>query len=360
MNKETNITTGQSNLNATVAFAMPDDSFKFDALSFTPAMIQRQKRRKISIPTTCRLVQSEQTESLHREVDFAQQNRNNHNDSTASSVFDTFSSLKRNRMFSCPEKICSEPVNSAMEGDNDVSNMSDRRYSIRKLNPSKHERRFTLSGLNFFFGRKFRTHCNSTGPSDLNVVDRSLDYSHSLEANRNEDMHSHDSHGVHNMDDWQKKWCGRTTMMGYCKRQIVAVHRIHIHSPCLNRRVKKELKILRDISHNNLCTFVGACVDPFRVCVLWEFASRGSLRDIFNSEGPRLKPLFIASLSLDLICGLTYLHDSDLRFHGNLKTTNCVVDSRWVLKLTDFGLTAFRNGTFDYVLWVFNLVHEIC
>ena len=34
---------------------------------------------------------------------------------------------------------------------------------------------------------------------------------------------------------------------------------------------------------------------------------------------------------------MRYLHNSPIKFHGNLKSRNCVVDSRWVLKLTDFG-----------------------
>ena len=42
--------------------------------------------------------------------------------------------------------------------------------------------------------------------------------------------------------------------------------------------------------------------------------------------------------------GLTYLHDSMIRSHGRFKSSNCVVDSRWVLKITDYGLTEFKSG----------------
>ena len=37
------------------------------------------------------------------------------------------------------------------------------------------------------------------------------------------------------------------------------------------------------------------------------------------------------------IQGLECLHKSAVKSHGNLKSSNCVIDSRWVLKLTDFG-----------------------
>ncbi len=40
---------------------------------------------------------------------------------------------------------------------------------------------------------------------------------------------------------------------------------------------------------------------------------------------------------------MAYLHSSEIRSHGNLKSSNCVVDSRFVLKHTDFGLTSLRG-----------------
>ena len=41
---------------------------------------------------------------------------------------------------------------------------------------------------------------------------------------------------------------------------------------------------------------------------------------------------------------MIYLHDSPIRFHGALHAANCLVDSRWVVKLADFGLREFKRG----------------
>lgn len=35
--------------------------------------------------------------------------------------------------------------------------------------------------------------------------------------------------------------------------------------------------------------------------------------------------------------GMSYLHSSNIGIHGRLKSTNCVVDNRMVVKITDFG-----------------------
>jgi serine/threonine protein kinase len=40
---------------------------------------------------------------------------------------------------------------------------------------------------------------------------------------------------------------------------------------------------------------------------------------------------------------MAYLHSSDIKSHGKLKSSNCVVDSRFVLKITDFGLHNLRG-----------------
>ena len=42
--------------------------------------------------------------------------------------------------------------------------------------------------------------------------------------------------------------------------------------------------------------------------------------------------------------GVQYLHRSALSVHGRLNSSNCLIDSRFVLKLTDFGLHTLREG----------------
>lgn len=42
---------------------------------------------------------------------------------------------------------------------------------------------------------------------------------------------------------------------------------------------------------------------------------------------------------------MSYLHSSNIEVHGRLKSTNCVVDNRMVVKITDFGChTILRPG----------------
>ena len=42
--------------------------------------------------------------------------------------------------------------------------------------------------------------------------------------------------------------------------------------------------------------------------------------------------------------GLSFLHQSQLGVHGTLKSSNCLIDSRWVCKVCDFGLDKFKQN----------------
>ncbi|XP_024942197.1 guanylate cyclase 32E [Cephus cinctus] len=133
------------------------------------------------------------------------------------------------------------------------------------------------------------------------------------------------------------------TQVGVYKGRIFAVKKIRKKSIEITREMKKELKILRDLRHDNLNAFIGACTDPPNICIVVEYCARGSLKDILENEDIKLDNMFMASLVGDIIRGMIYLHESVIKYHGSLSTSNCLVDSRWVVKLTDFGLREFKR-----------------
>ncbi|XP_013186533.2 receptor-type guanylate cyclase Gyc76C isoform X1 [Amyelois transitella] len=108
------------------------------------------------------------------------------------------------------------------------------------------------------------------------------------------------------------------------------------------RNVMKEMRLLRELRHDNLNSFIGAVVEPLRVLIITDYCAKGSLYDIIENEDIKLDNMFISSLVHDLIKGMTFIHTSPLIFHGNLKSSNCVVTSRWMLQVTDFGLHDLR------------------
>ncbi|XP_067205075.1 guanylate cyclase 32E [Linepithema humile] len=133
------------------------------------------------------------------------------------------------------------------------------------------------------------------------------------------------------------------TQIGVYKGRIFAIKKVRKKSIEITREMKKELKMMRDVRHDNLNAFIGACTDPPNICIVVEYCARGSLKDILENEDIKLDNMFMASLVGDIIRGMIYLHESVIKYHGSLSTSNCLVDSRWVVKLADFGLHEFKR-----------------
>uniref|UniRef100_A0A673CFY3 Guanylate cyclase n=1 Tax=Sphaeramia orbicularis TaxID=375764 RepID=A0A673CFY3_9TELE len=100
---------------------------------------------------------------------------------------------------------------------------------------------------------------------------------------------------------------------------------------------------LRDMRHENLNLFLGLFFDSGIFGVVTEHCSRGSLEDLLSNEDVRLDWMFKSSLLMDLIRGMKYLHHRGI-IHGRLKSRNCVVDGRFVLKVTDYGFNEILNS----------------
>ncbi|XP_035273170.1 atrial natriuretic peptide receptor 1 [Anguilla anguilla] len=126
------------------------------------------------------------------------------------------------------------------------------------------------------------------------------------------------------------------------KENVCSICFLHVKSVNLNKELITELKQCKDLVHPNICSFIGACLDSPHFFLLTEFCPKGSLQDILRNNSIKLDWTFKSSLMLDIVKGMDYLHRSPLRSHGHLSSSNCVVDSRFVLKVTDFALEHLR------------------
>lgn len=112
----------------------------------------------------------------------------------------------------------------------------------------------------------------------------------------------------------------------------------------LKTKAMDHLIISHGLRHENINPLIGFLSDPNRTALVFEHCSRGSLQDVLIMDEIKLDWSFRLSLLTDLVRGMRYLHTSQLRIHGSLTSRNCVVDARWVLKITDYGLPSFCDA----------------
>ncbi|XP_071816906.1 atrial natriuretic peptide receptor 1-like [Apostichopus japonicus] len=124
----------------------------------------------------------------------------------------------------------------------------------------------------------------------------------------------------------------------------VLVKKINKNVLTLSRDILEELTIMRELDHTNVNRFVGACTDSSNLCYIMIYCSKGSLKDILENDSLKIEWAFKYSLMTDIFWGLNFLHGSTIGMHGRLTSSNCVIDSRFVLKLTDYGLFKLRDG----------------
>ncbi|OQV13086.1 Atrial natriuretic peptide receptor 1, partial [Hypsibius exemplaris] len=103
------------------------------------------------------------------------------------------------------------------------------------------------------------------------------------------------------------------------------------------------LSKLNTINHENVNRIVGLCPEINHEAIIMEYCAKGGLVDILEKEDMELDWGFKSSLISDLVSGLEYIHSSFLQSHGNLHSSNCVIDSRFTLKITDYAFPELRN-----------------
>ncbi|KAI4799260.1 hypothetical protein KUCAC02_017050 [Chaenocephalus aceratus] len=137
-------------------------------------------------------------------------------------------------------------------------------------------------------------------------------------------------------------------------KKIVILKELEHSDGNFNEMQMIELNALMQIDYNNLTKFYGTVKFDEGVFGVFEYGERGSLRYVLNDkvsypENTFMDWEFKISVMYDIAKGMSYLHSSHIQVHGRLKSTNCVVDSRMVVKITDFGCNSFLSPGKD--LW---------
>lgn len=100
---------------------------------------------------------------------------------------------------------------------------------------------------------------------------------------------------------------------------------------------------MRDVTHENLVRFVGMCIEEPNISLVTELAMRGSLRDMLENEAVKIDWEFRYSIISDIVEAMNFIHGSSIEYHGRLKSSNCVIDGRFMVKVTDYGLRSLHK-----------------
>ncbi|XP_068098156.1 atrial natriuretic peptide receptor 1-like [Hyperolius riggenbachi] len=146
--------------------------------------------------------------------------------------------------------------------------------------------------------------------------------------------------------------CGSSTensiQTGIYDGRIVSVKRIYKKNFTITKTIRKEVQLVRKLDHPNICKFIGGSIDG-SIFIITEYCPKGSLTDVLLNDDVPLNWGFRLSFATDIARGMMYLHQHKI-YHGRLTSHNCVIDDRWVCKISDYGLMVYRRDEFKELM----------
>ena len=127
----------------------------------------------------------------------------------------------------------------------------------------------------------------------------------------------------------------------------------------MSKEVQLEIQLVREMNHNNIAPLLGCSIDAPNIAIITELQQKGSIADILANKDIEVPWQFRFRLIRGICKGLMFLHRSEIRSHGRLTSRNCLVDNRWTIKLSGFGLHTFRSGRSGVGEFVPGMAHGV-